>query len=339
MPFLKDRPYLGLVVGITRPDGHQVFGYGQVTVDGKKQVPAGDTIFEVGSITKAFTGLLLADQVLAGVVRLDDPVQQYLPKELIVPKRDNRDITLLHLATHTSGLPVQPPFIVLFALTTKDPGNPYAEYDEAQLGRALANIKLAEPIGNRFQYSNLGAGILGRALAQAGKAKDFEALLVQRIAAPLKLADTRIRLSPVQEKRLACGYSRLGIQASPWTFASLESAGGLRSTTNDLLVFADAALGRPKTFEKAFAMAHEPWREIGPKGESIGLGWFRGKLPSGRAMLWHNGGTGGYRSFLAVVPKTGTGVVILSNSAHVVDGLGVAILECMEKDGANSPRP
>src|SRR6185369_646660 len=118
-PYLKDKPYLGLVVGITRPAGHQVLGYGQVTLDGKKQVPAGDTIFEIGSITKAFTGTLLADQVLAGTVRLDDPIQKHLPDGLTIPRRDDRDITLLHLATHTSGLPVQPPLIGLFALTTK----------------------------------------------------------------------------------------------------------------------------------------------------------------------------------------------------------------------------
>lgn len=337
MPFLKNRPYLGIVVGITRPDGHQVIGYGQVTVDGKKQAPAGDTIFEIGSITKAFTGVLLADQVLAGVVRLDDPVQQHLPRGLTVPTRDNRDMTLLHLATHTSSLPIQPPLIGLFALTTKDPANPYAEYDEAQVGRMLANLKLTQPIGSRFQYSNLGAGILGTALTQAGKAKDFETLLIQRLATPLKLADTRIRLSPEQEKRLAPGHSILGIQTSPWTFASLEAAGGLRSTANDMLVFADAALGRPGTLAKAFAMAHDSWREISPRRESIGLCWLRRKLSGGRTMLWHNGGTGGYRSFLAIVPEKGVGVVILSNSAHSVDGLGLGILECMEKEGQNSP--
>lgn len=170
-PFLKDKPYLGLVVGITRPTGHQVYGYGEVTLEGKKQVPDAATLFEIGSITKIFTGTLLADQVLGGVVRLDDPVQKYLAGDMVVPRRDDRDISLLHLATHTSSLPVQPPALGLIALVSKDPANPYAQFDEARLRQTLADVKLPRPIGSRFVYSNLGVGLLGHALAHAAKAK------------------------------------------------------------------------------------------------------------------------------------------------------------------------
>jgi CubicO group peptidase (beta-lactamase class C family) len=203
-PFLKDKPYLGLVVGVTRPTGHQILGYGQVILEGKQRVPDGATIFEIGSITKIFTGTLLADQVLCGAMRLDDPVQKYLPNDLIVPRRDERAISLLHLATHTSSLPVQPPSIGLFALASKDPANPYAEYDEAALRRTLATLKLARPIGSRFEYSNLGAGLLGHALAHAAKTKSYEELLVQRLAKPLALADTRLRLSCVRRRTTCC---------------------------------------------------------------------------------------------------------------------------------------
>jgi CubicO group peptidase (beta-lactamase class C family) len=334
-PFLKDKPYLGLVVGITRPAGHQILGYGQVTLNGKQQVPAGDTIFEIGSITKVFTGTLLADQVLAGTVRLDDPVQKHLPEELTIPRRDDRDITLLHLATHTSSLPVQPPLIGLFAATTKDPANPYAEYDQARLKQTLADIKLSRPIGSQFEYSNVGAGLLGHALARAAKVKSYEDLLVQRLTKPLDLTDTRIQLSPEQSKRLAPGHTRHGKQTSEWTFACLEACGGLRATVHDLLVFVDAALGRRKTaLTEAFRMAQEPWRETSRKGEFVGLYWMREKIPKvNRTLIWHNGGTGGYWSYLAFVPETGTGVVILSNSPHFVDPLGVAILKHLDKEG------
>lgn len=332
-PFRKDKPYLGLVVGITRAEGQQVFGFGTVTLDGKEQAPAGDTIFEIGSITKVFTGTLLAEQVRAGTMRLDDPVQEHLPEGMAVPRRDERDISLLHLATHTSSLPVQPPLIGLFALTTKDPKNPYAEYDERQLKKTLENTKLTRPVGSQFEYSNLGVGLLGHAVVHAARAKGFEELLVERIATPLEMADTRIQLSAEQNKRFAPGFTAAGKPTSPWTFACLEACGGIRSTTRDMLAFVEANLGRSKSpLTDAINMAHEPWRETGRPGEFVGLCWMRQKLPAGnRVMLWHNGGTGGYRSFLAFLPESGVGVVILSNSPHPVDPLGVAILKHLDK--------
>src|SRR5207253_94556 len=114
----------------------------------------------------------------------------------------DRDITFLHLATHTSSLPAQPAALGLFALTTKDPWNPYAEFDLAHLKKALPAIKLMRPIGSKFQYSNLGAGLLGHALAGAGKADSYESLLSQRTLRPLGLRDTRVRLDAGQARRL-----------------------------------------------------------------------------------------------------------------------------------------
>lgn len=325
-PFLQDKPYSGLVVGITGPDGHQTFGYGEVLLEGKQQTPTGETIFEIGSITKLFTGTLLADQVLAGKMKLDDPVQKHLPEDLVVPRRDDRDITLLQLATQASSLPIQPPLIALFALTTKDPGNPYAEYDRKQLARTLSNMKLSYPIGSRYAYSNLGVGLLGHALSHAAEAESYEALLIDRVLDPLELTDTRIQLSEKQLERLVPGYDVRGRQSSPWTFATLESAGGLRSTTADLLTFADAALGRNDILAEAFKMAHQPWRVTRIKDRTLGLCWMHDRMENGTSILWHNGGTGGYRSFIAIVPDSKLGLVILSNSAHSVDALGDALL-------------
>lgn len=347
-PFLQGKPYLGLVVGITRPAGQEVFGYGQVTLDGKQRVPDEKTIYEIGSLTKIFTGTLLADQVLCGAVRLDDPVQKYLPADLVVPRRDDRDISLLHLATHTSSLPHEPPFMKLFALTTKDSANPYAQYDEVSLRRTLAGLNLSRPIGSRFDYSNLGVGLLGHALAHASKAKNYEDLLVQRLAKPLGLADTRLRLSDEQAKRLAPGHDKDGKRTTQWTFACLEACGGLRSTAHDLLLFVDAASGRRKTpLAEAFRMAQQPWRERfggpnqGQQGQSVGFCWFREPLPWSRSeLVWHNGETGGYRSFLALIPEKQVGVVLLSNSRqHALGALGMPILKrIVENENENGPR-
>lgn len=333
-PFLKDKPYMGLVIGITRPTGHTVYSFGKVTLNGEEQSPTGDTIFEIGSLTKVFAGTLLADQVIQGKMKLDDPVQKYVPKEWKIPRRDDRDITLLHLATHTSSLPVQPPLLGFMAFSTKDPSNPYAEFDYKKLAQTFKGLKLTRAIGSRVAYSNLGVGLLGHALAQAAKVKNFEQLLVQRIANPLKMSDTRFQLSEKQLKRLPQGHNDKGKKSSPWTFATLEAAGGLRSTVNDLLKFADAALGRQETsLDKAFHMAHDTWREMTNKGESIGLCWMQQQLSRREKMYWHNGGTGGYRSFFAIFPKSDTGIVFLSNATHPLEPLSLAVgKKLLDKD-------
>lgn len=332
--FLKDRPYMGLVVGITRGGKHQVYGYGEVTLDGKKQLPDGKTLFEIGSITKTFTATVLAQQVLAGEMRLDDPAQKYLPEGITLPRRDNRDISLLHLATHTSSLPVQPSTIVAFANTTKDPKNPYAEYDVTQLKKTLAELSLERPIGSEFVYSNLGTGLLGMALVENAKASSVEALLQERILGPLGMHDTHIVLSPEKQMRLAIGNDKEGKPTSPWTFACLEACGGLRSTVDDMLLYADADVNNSKhSLEEAFAMTHLPWREMLRKGDFVGLSWMRRDLPeSKRFMLWHNGGTGGYRSVLLTIPEAGIGVVVLSNGFELVDPVGAAVLHRIHKD-------
>lgn len=336
-PFLKDKPYLALVVGISRPDGHEIYGYGHSVLDRKERVPDGSTIFEIGSITKIFTGTLLADQVLRGVMKLDDPVQKHLPDTLTVPRRDDRDITLLHLATHTSSLPVQPPLLGIIAAVTKSLDNPYGKFDQANLQKTLEKMSLDRPIGSRFEYSNLGVGLLGHALSHAAKTKDYEELLVQRLAKPLGLEDTRLQLSLEQQKRFSPGQNKEGKPTAPWTFATLEACGGIRSTAHDMLLFADAAMGRRKSpLAEAFRMAQQPWRETchGPTGkQSIGLCWIREPLPQIKGeWIWHNGGTGGYRSFLALVPAKNLGVVLLANSPHSLDKLAVDLVKTLTKD-------
>jgi CubicO group peptidase (beta-lactamase class C family) len=333
--FLKGKDYAGLVVGITRPRGHEVFGYGRVILNDKGQSPAGNTLFEIGSITKAFTGTLLADLVAAGKVRLDDPAQRYLPKEVVLPRRDDRDMTLLHLATHSSSLPVQPPDIPLFALAHGTAENPYAEYRLPDLGKTLERITLDRPIGCRFAYSNLGVGILGHALAGAAKAKDYEDLLVRRLCRPLGMVDTCIQLSGEQQQRLPPCHNKSGQKTAAWTFGCLEACGAIRSTAHDLLLFIDANLGRNKSnaLAAAFKIAHDTWRDTDKPREFVGLCWLHrnSALPE-RHIIWHNGGTMGSRSFMGFLPKKGAGVVLLGNSSHSLDAMGFQLLELLSKE-------
>src|SRR5579884_2470240 len=181
LPFAKQRPWLGLVIGVTRPQGQQVYGYGQVKLEGQTRTPTADTLFEIGSITKTFTATLLAEMVRGGTVRLDDPAQKYLPADIQLPRRDGRDITLLHLATHSSSLPRDLPAIGLLALAAGDFDNPFAAIKNKTLQEGLADIRLPRPIGCKVEYSNLGVGLLGMSLAGAAHAKSYEELLKARV--------------------------------------------------------------------------------------------------------------------------------------------------------------
>lgn len=339
-PLLKDRPGVGVVVGVAIDGQKQVHGFGTVAVGGEEKPPTGATMFEIGSITKAFTGTLLADLVRAGKCQLDDPAQKYLPATLQLPRRDNRDITLLHLATHTSSLPVQPPNLPLFALfQPSGPTNPYKHYTLDELAKSLKSIELGRPIGCSDEYSNLGAGLLGHALAGAAGQSSYEELLTERILRPLQMKDTRIELSREdRQQRLAPGHNAAGKPVSTWDFSCIEACGGIRSTVNDMLTFGQTALAiddaQPLT--ASFRMAQQPWRELSKSDRAfVGLLWMRFPSPSKKhTRIWHNGGTGGYRSFLGLIPEKKLVVVLLSNSAQPADREAMAIIKELEQSAS-----
>lgn len=330
-PFLEGKKNVGLVIGIISPEGRWVGGYGVVPNGPDKVVPNGDTIFELGSVTKAYTGILLALLDQDGTVKLDDPANKYLPKELWLPRRGERAISLLDLSTHHSGLPVQPPNIgwrALMALPT-DWSNPYRHYDLKKLAYDMTDIWPESDAGEKYAYSNLGAGILGHALAFAAKDSSYEDLLIKRVLAPLGLSDTRITLTEAQRRRFPPGFNKMGGETSHWDFASLEACGGLRSTVHDQLKFLAALLGLESSpLKSAFESADQPRRPTDTKRWHIGLGWHMGPLKSsgGPTVIWHNGGTYGARSFVGYVPAKKIGVVVLNNTGHSVDELALKLL-------------
>ncbi len=314
---------VGIVVGVIEPQGRRIVTYGAVD-QGDARPLTGDTIFEIGSATKVFTSLLLADMVQHGEVALSDPVAKYLPAEVKVPERHGRVITLLDLSTHTSGLPRLPS-----NLQPKDPANPYADYTAELLYQFLSTYQLPRDIGSEFEYSNLGAGLLGFALARRA-GMGYEQLVHTRIAAPLGMMSTGITLTPEIKARLAVGHNA-ELKAVPnWDFQALAACGALRSDANDLLTFLAANLGYIKSpLAPAMASMRAVRRPTGTAslGE-IGLGWLIVK-PSSYEVVWHNGGTGGYRSFLGFVPSTRVGVVVLSNTFTPtgVDDIGMHLLD------------
>jgi CubicO group peptidase (beta-lactamase class C family) len=314
---------VGIVVGVIEPQGRRIVSYGTVN-QGDARPLNGDTIFEIGSATKVFTSLLLADMVQRGEVALADPVAKYLPAEVKVPERGGRTITLVDLSTHTSALPRMPS-----NFQPKDPANPYADYTVEQLYQFLSTYQLTRDIGSQFEYSNLGGGLLGLALARRA-GMDYEALVHSRIAGPLGMNSTGITLTPEMRARLAVGHNDKLQATSNWDLPALAGAGALRSSVNDLLSFLAANLGYVKSpLAPAMASMLAVRRPTGaPSLGEIGLGWLVTK-PSDNEIVWHNGGTGGYRSFVGFDPRTGVGVVVLSNTftAAGIDDIGMHLLD------------
>lgn len=320
----------GIVAGLIGPGERRVIAAGRAGLNG---VPALDerTVFEIGSVTKVFTTAVLADMVRRGEVRLDDPVAKYLPSTVKVPSRGGKPITLLDLATHTSGLPRLPS-----NLKPKDPANPYSGYSVAEMYDFLSACELTRDIGSRYEYSNLGMGLLGHALSlRAGRS--YEDLVALRILQPLKMRETAIVLPPVLQSRMASGHDAAGAPMPNWDLPTLAGAGALRSTLADMLRFLQANLdaglpGVPAILHDTHAARHS----LGTPDGSIGLGWHI-RRAFDRDIVWHNGGTGGYHSFIAFDPTSKTGVVILHNSALSIDDIGFHLVDA--RLPLNRPQP
>lgn len=322
----RGQRHVGLVAGAVRADGERA-----VAAAGRTRVPDGptpdaETLFEIGSITKVFTALLLAAAVVRGELTLDTPLRELLP-EVEVPSRDGVEITLQHLATHTSGLPRLPiPWAtaVRRQLLARDE-DPYAPIDRSALLAALAHTRLRRAPGTgRMAYSNFGAGLLGHALVAASGSADYDTVVRERICGPLGMADTMVSPGPELSAREADGHRRRGRRTGHWALTGLPGAGALRSTAADLLTFLRAQLRPDDTpLGPAIALTHVERGTGG--GPGIGLGWIRISR-AGEVLLWHNGGTGGFRSFAGFVPARGVGAVVLVNDARSCDRIGLDLL-------------
>ena len=305
---------VGIVVGIVDAQGRRYVSDGARDKHDPGPLDA-KTIFEIGSMTKVFTSLLLAIAVQTGEVALDDPVEKHLPAGVHVPQRNGRQITLLDLATHSSGLPRLPT-----NLAPKDPANPYADYTPEMLWAFLAGYQLPRDIGSRYEYSNLGAGLLGQALCHRA-CMTYGDLVRRRITSPLGMASTTAELSPAQRMRLAPGHNGALQRVHGWDIPTLAGAGALFSDAEDVLGFLSAELGfTPSPLTAAMAAQLAPRRPGPAPNVDVALAWHVTRTASGRQIVWHNGGTGGYRTFMGFDPTSRVGVVVLTNVANEVGG-------------------
>ncbi len=310
---------VGVVVGVFEKDGStRGISAGE---PGPEARPLGErSVFEIGSITKVFTGILLADMVARGEVELDDPVSMYLPEgEVTMPTRDGKEITLLDLTTHRSALPRMPD-----NFAPADPANPYADYTVEQMYEFLSGHELQRDIGAEAEYSNLGVGLLGHVLGLAS-GMSYEDLVRERIIEPLEMSNTGMSLSSEMNQWLARGHDMDRNVAANWDIATLDGAGALRSDVVDMLRFIEANIGPAESdLEEAMRVSHEARGDLGRDSE-IGLGWIISPV-DGDSIIWHNGGTGGYHSFAGFDPDRGVGVVVLSNSVDSIDDIGLHLI-------------
>ncbi|MFK7769855.1 MAG: serine hydrolase domain-containing protein [Mariniblastus sp.] len=319
-PYIEGKVLKSVAIGVIDGDSEFILGLGEKS-ESDPVAPDGDTIFEIGSISKVFTGVLLADAIGQGIVTIDQNADELLPDGVAMPvwpPKPERKITLRHLSTHLSALPGMPD-----NLTITNEQNPYADYTSEQLFEFLNNHTLRRRPGGRDEYSNLAVGLLGQILSRK-QDQTYENILLNRIVKPLGLNDTVITLSPDQKKRLAQPHDEMD-ETSTWELPALEGAGAIRSSIKDMLIFAKATLDPPDNeVGKAIELGWSTHREFNRFGKmEMGLGWMIN--PSGTH--WHNGGTGGSHSIMFVSRKSNRALVVFSNTGSFeVDRLGSEIM-------------
>lgn len=290
---------------------------GQTQLEGGRDVDE-NTVYEIGSISKVFTTILLANEVLKGRMSLDDPIVKYLPTEVKAPSRDGKQITLKDLATHTSGLPRMPG-----NFKPADAKNPFADYTLEQLYAFLSDYSLFREIGSKYEYSNLGMGLLGHIL-ELHTDTSYEDLVIERIAKPLGMNHTGINLNDEMKANLSIGHDDQLEVTSNWDIPTLAGAGALRSTTKDMVKFLKANMASNNSdLNKAMKLSHALAYSNEDQTFDIGLGWH---YAHNNSIIWHNGGTGGYRAFIGFSKDYEEGVVVMTNSTFSADGIGLKLL-------------
>lgn len=309
------RGTVGAVVLGTYDQGDvAVYGFGQ-TRPSESRVPDGETQFEIGSITKVFTAILVERLVEQGKLDWDQSISGYL-QELQFENESVGAITLRSLATHSSGLPRLPS-----NFSPSDSLNPYADYDQSDLNAFLGLFDPAT-LSNEYAYSNLGFGLLGSIAADTAAA-DYPTAIEEYVLEPLGMNRSFAAYPQQTDSNMASGYSS-GAEVPAWTFDALAGAGAIVSSANDLMRFVRAnfeadAFG----VHLAIVATQEP-----QEGQDMALAWQTRSDSEGNTVYWHNGGTGGYASFLAVNPAQSKGWLILASSSDYawVTELGLSLL-------------
>ncbi|ASK28780.1 hypothetical protein CEY12_01030 [Chryseobacterium sp. T16E-39] len=317
---VTDKRSKSIIIGIIDANGRTIFKEGVIS-DDNPVLPDENTIYEIGSITKVFTSLVLADMSIKHQLKLDDPVSKFLKKDIKLPTRGGKEISLLNLATHRSALPRFP-----YNVDPGDLDNPYADYTENKMFEYLSHYQPDIDIDSKWRYSNTGYGLLGYALTSVSKQKNYETLIKEKICKPLHMDHTVITMTDELEKNRARGHSEYGKPANFVVLSAIEAGGSLRSNLNDMFTFVEANLGLIKSdLFPAMKLTH---LKQSKKENHMGyatLGWTF--WDNGKDIVFKDGGTPGFSSFIGLDTKNKWGIVILSNSANSVTDIGLHIMD------------
>ena len=326
-PFIDAEHVVGMSIGVINDDEQFSVHVGKTDVNGA--IPNDETVYEIGSVSKVFTGILAADAVVRGELTLDQPLRELLPRNVKMPSWKQQDITLKHLLTHQSGLPRLPNNMP--SLRTN---NPYVDYTSKLAYEFLNSHKLQNAPGEKYAYSNFAMALAGHLICRQAE-KSYDELLRTRLSDPLEMTSTRVELTRSMKRRFATPHAAYDSPTSSWEFADQPGAGGIRSTVTDMLRFARANLDRPSgKVGEALELA---WKKQTKRGQSpaLGLGWH---ISSDGKTRWHNGQTGGFHSMLRINADNETAVIILANTAYDVDDLGRDIMDLLAGEDVK-PKP
>ena len=329
-PYIEAEVASAMVVGVYDAGRREIYGFGKGP-DGKT-APDGKTLFELGAITKAYTGLLLADAIQRREVVFEQPVSDLVPPGITVPSKDGKKITLQFLALHSSGLPRVPPSL----MSRGSAPDPYAGYGEDNLYDDLVHTVLDTAPGERIIYSNYGSGLLGFVLGRK-IGGGYAAALSTRVLQPLDLKSTFVASPAAVQARRISGTTEDLKPAAPWTWDALAGAGALVSDARDQLALLDAeidaGLGSHGTLRAPMKLTQEA--QLDHQGDNEGVGW----MIDSQGRYWANGATGGFHCFLGFDPKTKRGVVVLAATATtLVDHLADSLYRVLEGSPPEPPK-
>ncbi|HEX8549599.1 MAG TPA: serine hydrolase [Cytophagaceae bacterium] len=310
---------VGIAVGIVDSTGRKFYSYGKVR-DNSPLKPDSNTLYEIGSITKVFTSLLLADMATKGELKLNDPISKHLPKTVKSPNQNGREITLLDLSAHRSGLPRNPD-----NWHDDTPYNPLDGYSLDSMYSFISKFKPTRQIGSKYEYSNYGVGLLGHILSLVAR-KGFDTLLRERILIPLEMNNTTMGIGSYDRLRLAQGHNVVQRPVPTSNFGATAPCGGLISSVKDLLTLLEANMGlRETTLKPAIDLMQLYYGDTDRADLMAGLAWVHGRDKE-LGILAHGGGTGGYSTFAVIDTVRKVGVVVLSNSTIGISDLALHIL-------------
>ena len=297
---VKNQINPSIAVGLTDSTGTHFYVHGWSDLE--KQIKADQhTLYEIGSITKSFTGLLLAKFVVQNSLVLSTPVNDFLPDSINLTDKKGNPVTLKSLATHSSGLPRLPS-----NLDVINQFDPYENYDQNSMYSFLGHYT-PRTVGKNFVYSNLGFGLLGDVLSNY-KQSPYRSLVSDQILKPLGLKHTYFEVPIAQKLHMAKGY--LGTEEVPlWKFKVMDAAGGLKASIRDLQHYGNHFIDTASSFAEIDAAATKSYF-TDESANHYGLGWFKDQ----QGMVFHGGGTGGFRTFIAVDLKNDRVISVMSNS-------------------------